>query len=213
MVKIQGNYALLLRNTGRNAMADKMEDRASLAYIGLLEDPKRDEYQNPDEVVRALKLRDGETIADIGAGSGYFAVRFAPHLGKTGRVYAVDINEPILRYLKERIRKLGLENVVTVLAKPDSPLLPDSSIDRFFICNTWHHIHDQSRYLALMKKMLKPGGQVIMLDYHRKELPVGPPLEEKIDRGALVKQMEGAGYSLIEEHTFLPLSSIFWSLL
>jgi ubiquinone/menaquinone biosynthesis C-methylase UbiE len=176
----------------------------SKAYIAMLEDPKRDEYQKPREVLMALGLRPGETIADIGSGSGYFALRFAAHVGDAGRVFAVDIAPDMVRHLNRRLRDAGVHNVQTVLAEPNDPLLPDASVDRFVVVNTWHHIEDQPGYLALMKKMLKPGGQVVMIDFHKKELPVGPPLEMKIARDDLVRQMEANGFRVAKEHAFLP---------
>ena len=174
------------------------------AYIASLENPARDAYQKPQEVVTALALREGEVIADIGAGSGYFAVRFARAVGPRGRIYAVDISPDMIRYLNRRIRDEELSNVTTVLSDPDDPLLPDGSIDRFVIVNTWHHIEDQAKYLSLMKRMLRPGGQVVHIDFQKRELPVGPPLSMKIAREDLVRQMEAAGFSLAAEHDFLP---------
>jgi ubiquinone/menaquinone biosynthesis C-methylase UbiE len=174
------------------------------AYIAMLEDPARDGYQKPHEVMVALALREGETVADIGAGSGYFALRLAAHVGEKGTVFAVDIDAEMIRHLNRRIRDAGAWNVRTILAPPDDPLLGDASVDRFFICNTWHHIEDQAGYLALMRKMLRPGGQVIMIDFHKRDLPVGPPASMKIAREDLVRQMENAGFRLSREHTFLP---------
>jgi len=174
------------------------------AYIALLEDPQRDAYQKPHEVTMALDIKEGETVADIGAGSGYFALRLAHHVGDKGRVYAVDINPDMIVYMNRRIRDMQLKNIETILAAPDDPLLMDASIDRFFICDTWHHIANQTQYLALMKKALKPGGQVVMIEFHKKELPVGPPVEMKIAREDLVRQMETNGFKLAKEHTFLP---------
>jgi len=176
----------------------------SKAYIAYLEDPQRDVYQKPDEVIRALGLREGETVADIGAGSGYFTFRLAPPVGDKGRIYAVDTSPDMILHMNQRIRDLKLKNIVTVLSPPDDPLLIDGSINRFFICDTWHHIQNQAQYLALMKKMLKPGGQVIMIDFQKKELPLGAPMEMKIAREDLVQQMESNGFKLAEEHTFLP---------
>ena len=176
----------------------------SKAYIAYLEDPQRDVYQKPHEVIMALGLREGETVADIGAGSGYFTFRLASHVGEKGRVYAVDTSPDMILHMNERIRDMKLRNVVTVLSAPHDPLLIDGSIDRFFICDTWHHIQNQAQYLGLMKKMLKPGGQVIMIDFQKRELPVGAPMEMKIAREELVQQMESNGFKLVKEHTFLP---------
>jgi len=178
--------------------------RDSNAYIAMLEDPKRDAYQKPHEVIQALDLKPGEVIADIGSGSGYFTLRFAAHVGEMGRVYGVDIDPEMIRHLNRRIRDAGLQNVQTVLAAPDDPLLRDRSIDRFVVVDTWHHIENQPQYLGLMKKMLKPGGQVVMIDFQKKELPVGPRLAMKIAREDLIRQLEANGFRLAQEHTFLP---------
>jgi cyclopropane fatty-acyl-phospholipid synthase-like methyltransferase len=174
------------------------------AYIAILEDPKRDAYQKPHEVLKALNLKQGEVIADIGAGSGYFALRFAQHVGEAGRVYAVDVDPDMIVHMNRRIRDLKLKNAVTVLAPPDDPFLPESSIDRVFFCDVWHHIEKQARYLELTKRVLKPGGQIVMIDFHKKELPVGPPLELKIAREDLLRQMESQGFRVLKEHDFLP---------
>jgi len=174
------------------------------AYIASLEDPARDAYQKPKEVLSALALREGEVVADVGAGSGYFTVRFARAVGGKGRVYAVDVSPDMIRHLNHRVRDEGLGNVVTVLSDPDDPLLPNASVDRFVIVDTWHHIEDQPGYLAKMKRMLRPGGQVVMIDFQKVELPVGPPLAMKIARDDLVKQMGAAGFQLAAEHGFLP---------
>ena len=174
------------------------------AYIASLDDPARDAYQKPGEVLEALALREGETVADIGSGSGYFTVRFAHAVGKTGRVYAVDVSPDMIRHLNRRVREEGIRNVVTVLSDPDDPLLPDASVDRFVIVDTWHHIEDQPKYLAVMRRMLRPGGQVVHIDFQKRDLPVGPPAGMKIAREDLIKQVEGAGFVLAAEHTFLP---------
>ena len=174
------------------------------AYIASLEDPARDAYQKPDEVMKALALRRGEVVADIGSGSGYFTLRFAHAVGEAGRVYAVDVSPEMIRHLNRRLRDAGIRNVVPILSDPDDPLLPDASVDRFVIVNTWHHIEDRPGYVALLKRMLKPGGQVVHIDFEKRDLPVGPPPAMKIAREELVKEMEAAGFKLAAEHGFLP---------
>ena len=96
----------------------------------------------------------------------------------------------MILHINRRIRALKATNVVAILADPDDPLLPDRSVNRFFFCDSWHHIENQTKYLALMKKMLKPGGEIVMIDFHKKESPIGPPLQMKIAREDLIKQME-----------------------
>ena len=174
------------------------------AYIGSLEDPQRDAYQKPHEVLTALRLKPGEVIADIGAGSGYFTFRLARHVGAKGKVYAVDVSPDMIRHVNRRIRDLKADNVVSILADPDDPLLPERSVNRFFICDVWHHVENRSKYLSAMKRMLKPGGEIVMIDFHKRDLPFGPPTQMKIAREDLVKQMAGGGFRLAREHTFLP---------
>jgi predicted methyltransferase len=173
------------------------------AYIAALEDPRRDAYQKPHEVLEALGIKPGEIIADIGAGSGYFTVRLAHHVGPTGRVYAVDISPDMIQHLQQRVDDMKLSNVSPILARPDDPLLP-KPVDRFLIVDVWHHVENQSAYLAKMKERMKPGGQIVMIDFHKRELPVGPPLAMKISREDLVHQMEAHGFRMATEHTFLP---------
>jgi ubiquinone/menaquinone biosynthesis C-methylase UbiE len=174
------------------------------AYIAALEDPARDGWQKPHEVLDALGLREGERVADIGAGSGYFALRFARHVGTRGRVFAVDVSRDMLAHLEAQAKAAGLTNVEAVLAPPDDPLLADASVDRVFFCDVWHHVDDQAGYLQKLDKALRPGGEIVMIDFHKRDLPVGPPTEMKIAREALVKQMESHGFHVAREHTFLP---------
>jgi ubiquinone/menaquinone biosynthesis C-methylase UbiE len=107
-------------------------------------------------------------------------------------------------HINRRIRESKATNVVSILADPDDPLLPDGSVNRFFFSNSWHHIDNQTKYLALMKKMLKAGGEIVMIDFHKKELPVGPPMQIKVAREDLIKQMESNGFRTVKEYTFLP---------
>ncbi len=173
------------------------------AYIAMLDDPKRDAYQKPHEVITALGLKKGEVIADLGAGSGYFTFPLARHVGDRGRVYAVDVSPDMILHLNRQIRDLKANNVVSILCPADDPLLPEAAIDRVFICDTWHHIAGHPQYLALLKKALKPGGQVVMIDFKKVQTPMGPPLEMRIARDDLIREMETNGFRLSAEHTFL----------
>lgn len=174
------------------------------AYIAMLENPQRDQEQRPDEVIAAMDIKQGESLADIGAGSGYFSFRFAQKVGSGGRVYAVDINPDMILYMNRHIRDMGIKNVVTVLSAPDDPFLQKAGVHRFFICNTWHHVQNRPQYLALLKQILRPGGQIIVIDYQKKALPVGPPPEMKMAREEVIEEMQSNGFKLSREHTFLP---------
>ena len=173
------------------------------AYIKALEDPARDAYQKPHEVLTALDVEAGEIIADIGSGSGYFTLRLARHVGPEGHVYGVDVSPDMIRHLNARVRDAGLLNVSTILAPADDPLVPQP-VDRFLFVNVWHHVEDQAPYLERLKTSLKPGGQVVMIDFHKRDLPVGPPAAMKIARDDLLAQMQRHGFRLAREHAFLP---------
>jgi arsenite methyltransferase len=201
-----GVFPLTLAAQSKPLTMDEMHKlhQDSKAYIAFLDDPARDAYQKPHDVVMALALKDGERIADIGAGSGYFSLRLAQHVGTGGEILAVDISPDMIVYLNQRIRDAGVGNIRTILALPGDPLLAPSSVDRIFICETWHHIENHPQYLALLRKALKPGGQVIIIDFQKKATPVGPPPEMRVAREDAVTEFEHAGFRLAKEHTILP---------
>ena len=174
------------------------------AYIQALEDPSRNEWQKPEDVVRHLGLKPGETVADIGAGSGYFTVRLARAVGPGGKVYAVDIDHGMLNYIEQRAREERLANIQTVLADPHDPKLPGSSVDLIFICDTLHHISGREKYYPLLARGLKPGGRFVDVDFQKRPLPIGPPLEMKIAKSAVVDEAKAAGFHLEKEFDFLP---------
>lgn len=165
-------------------------------YARVLEDPGRDAWQKPHEVVAALNLQPGQTIADIGAGTGYFARRFARHAGK---VFAVDIDEKLLDIL----RREAPPNVTTVLATPDDPKLPPASVDVIFFCDVLHHIQSRGPYLRKLRRALKPGGRVVNVDFYKKPLPVGPPVEMKLSEEQVIAEFKSAGFRLRDRREFL----------
>ena len=174
------------------------------AYIAALDDPARDEYQKPHDVIMALGLKGGERIADIGAGSGYFTMRFARHVGDTGRVYAIDVSPDMIVHLNQQVRAAGVDNVRTLLVPADDPLLADASVDLVFICNTWHHIANHPPYLEKVRAALKPGGRVVVIDFQKYDIPVGPPAEMKAPREGVVAEFEAAGFRLAASPGVLP---------
>ncbi len=118
-------------------------------------------------------------------------------------MYAVDISPDMIRHLNQRIHEAGLSNISTILAPPNNPLLP-RPVDRVLFVNVWHHIENQPGYLTLLKKALKPGGQIVMIDFHKRDLPVGPPPAMRIAREDLIRQMQENGFKVRAEHTLLP---------
>lgn len=166
-------------------------------YARVLDDPERDGWQKPHEVILALKLTGQETVADIGSGTGYFANRLAHH---ARRVFAVDIDARLL----EISLKTAPGNVTPVISSPDDPRLPEGACDLIFFCDVVHHIENRSAYLEKVKRALKPGGRVVVIDFHKREMKIGPPPEMKIDRADMVKEFEKAGFRLMEEQRLLP---------
>ena len=156
----------------------------------------------------ALGLKPGEVIADIGAGSGYFTFRLAHHVGDKGKVYAVDVSPDMIRHINRRIREIEGDQCRLNSRRSRRPTASGRSVNRFFFSDSWHHIENQTKYLSLMKKMLKPSGEIVMIDFHKKELPVGPPMQMKIAREDLIKQMETQRIS-VNERTHLPAVPVF----
>ncbi len=173
-------------------------------YIRSLESPSRQEWQKPDQVVERLQLKSGQRVAEIGSGSGYFVVRFARAVGETGKVYAADIDSDMLNYLKWRAGKEELANIELVEATPDDPKLAGSSVDMVFICNTIHHIDNRDRYYPNISRALREGGRMVIVDFYKRPLPVGPSPRMKIARRDMIEEIEQAGFHLVEEYDFLP---------
>lgn len=172
-------------------------------YIEDLEDPGRNQWQQPEKVIQVLKIRPGETIADVGSGPGYFTLRFARAVGPRGKVFAVDISPGMLAYLRKQASAAWLTNIKPVLAKPDNPELPANSVDMIFICDTLHHISNREQYFPLLMHALKPGGQLVNIDFYKRKLPLGPPVHMKIAKPEMIKEAQAAGFHLVKEFSFL----------
>jgi ubiquinone/menaquinone biosynthesis C-methylase UbiE len=165
------------------------------------DDPARDAWQMPDRVIAALNLKRGQSVADIGAGTGYFSVRLAKS-DATPKVYAVDIEPQMVSYLRDRAAKEGLANVAAVQAAADTPNLPEP-VDLVLIVDTYHHIGDREMYFRKLAKSLKPGGRVAIIDF-KPDSPEGPPKEFRFAPEKFKSEMGKAGYKLAAQHDFLP---------
>ena len=170
---------------------------SSAEYAKVLEDPTRDEWQKPHDVITALDLKSTDTIADIGAGTGYFARRFAQHAGK---VYAVDIDEKLLEIARDN----APPNLETILAAPDDPRFHKAKIDTIFFCDVLHHIDNRPAYYAKLAKALKKGGRIVVIDFYKKELPVGPPPAMKLSEEEIAAEFQKAGFALAKRLDILP---------
>jgi cyclopropane fatty-acyl-phospholipid synthase-like methyltransferase len=170
-------------------------------WAQVFDDPARDAWQKPHEVIQALNLAPDAVVADIGAGTGYFAVRLA-HMTPKGRVYAVDIEPDMVKYLGERAQKSGLTNLTPVLAAPDDAKLP-AKVDLVLMVDVYHHIGAREDYFRKLAASIKPGGTVAIIDFTA-DSPVGPPPATRLSASAVRAEMERAGYTAVREHSFLP---------
>ena len=170
-------------------------------WAKVFDDPARDAWQKPHEVIQALKLAPDAVVADIGAGTGYFAVRLA-HMTPQGRVYAVDTEPDMVKYLGERAQKSGVTNLVPVQGAPADPKLP-GKVDLVLLVDVYHHIDQRAAYFGKLAGSLKPGGAIAIVDF-TKESPVGPPPASRILASEVKAEMKAAGYALAAEHAFLP---------
>jgi SAM-dependent methyltransferase len=171
------------------------------AWARVFDDPERDAWQKPDEVIRTLRPPADATVADIGAGTGYFAVRLARAVPQ-GRVFAVDVEPDMLRYLASRAQREGLANLVPVWAAPDDPHLP-VPVDVVLVVNTYHHIPWRVDYFRWLRYSMRPGGRLAINDY-RPEAPVGPPSEMRLASTEVTTELRRAGYVLVGSHAMLP---------
>lgn len=166
------------------------------------ESEERNAYQKPDEVIKFLGDLSGKKIIDIGAGSGYFSVRLA-EVG--AKVIAADVDEKFQAYIKKRIEDNGLEELGIELRKIpyDSPSLEKGEVDMVLIVNTYHHIEDRLPYFKQVLEGIAEGGELVIIDFFKRDTPVGPPLNHKIAKDVVVKELKEAGFTEIEENTEL----------
>lgn len=136
-------------------------------YLGKFEVESREVYAKRNEILAACKLKPGMAVADIGAGTGLYTRLFARAVGPKGRVYAVDIAPKFVAHVEATCKKAGLDNVTGVVCTPTSTKLADNSIDLAFICDTYHHFEYPFRTLASLRRALKPGGQLVLIDFKR----------------------------------------------
>jgi arsenite methyltransferase len=176
-------------------------------YLEHLDRAERDTDQQPDKVVEALSLKPGLSVADIGAGSGYFTRRFIRAVTEKGKVYAIDIEPDMLQYAKDTIARMPVTSTVEfILAQPDNPRLPPQSVDLIFLCNVYHHLDHRSAYFSNVQSALKPGGRIAIIDFYHdaRSGDVGFPRKHLVSRDTVVREMTDAGFRLTREHEFLP---------
>lgn len=159
------------------------------------ESPERDSYQHPEKVLDYLGAISNKTIMDIGAGSGYFSVKLA---NKGAHVIAADVSDDFQNALKKRIEDNNLKNITLRKIPYDSPNLENEEVDMVLIVNTYHHIENRSDYFSKVKNGIKEDGELVIVDFFKSEVPVGPPIDHKISIDQVISELKDAGYSQFE---------------
>jgi precorrin-6B methylase 2/mono/diheme cytochrome c family protein len=199
-------YLLTLRSI---APSDPRERTRSIAPVSenveFFNRPGRNVEERSDDLVKALEIRDGASIADIGAGTGYFTWRLAQHAGPTGRVIAVDIQQSMLDLASEAVQQHGLVNVDYVLGKESDPQLPARSLDMVFIAHSYHEFAEPETIMEAVRRSLKPGGRLVIVEY-AKESKLAPASSlHKMSFDEIRSEIEPMGFDLERILDFLPM--------
>lgn len=173
-------------------MPHRFEDADEWAKV--FDDPARDAWQKPDEVVSLLELRPGMTVADVGAGTGYFLGRLAAAVGPSGAVIATDLEADMVRYMSERATREGWPNVRAIQVTADDPGLAAASVDRILVVDVWHHLADRRAYAARLASSLRPGGFIAIVDFTL-EAERGPPSAHRLPPDEIIADLTAAGLS------------------
>ncbi len=136
-------------------------------WVNRFEVESREVYSSRNEIVKVMKIKPGADIADVGAGTGLFMELFSKAASKKGKVYELDISPRLIEHLKKRVKDNKFENVQVVFSREDSLMLPENSVDIAFICDTYHHFEYHERMLESIFKSLRPGGELILIDFER----------------------------------------------
>jgi ubiquinone/menaquinone biosynthesis C-methylase UbiE len=186
---------------GQTAAPDHTPKRAtSTPYTGdlsIFESPGRDQRLQINRVMDILRIAPGKDVADIGAGSGWFAVRAARRVGASGRVYAVDINPDAIRYIDRRIHSESLTNVRTILNQPDDPMLPKETVDAVLLLKTYHEVADPIAFLEHLRPALRPGARLGIIDRN------GNGTNHGVGREIVIEEAARAGYRLAQSYEFV----------
>lgn len=174
------------------------------ADLGLLETPDRAAWQKPDLIMDALKIAYGDTVADIGAGSGFFTVRLARRVGPNGVVYAEDIQPPMLESIKRRVSREGLNNVVTRLGTATDTNLPKGALDAVLVVDVYQEVEDEASRIRLLRHLadtLKPQGRIGIVNYKPGEGGPGPEPQRRLDRAVVEAEVRAAGLRVLDGAT------------
>jgi ubiquinone/menaquinone biosynthesis C-methylase UbiE len=174
-------------------------------WVKVIEFPDRDEWQKPDEIMQSLNLKPGDVIADIGAGDGYFTKRFAKAVSPGGQALGLEITSSKVEYMRKDAERSGFNSYKALLIEFDDPGLKPGSVDVVFMCNTYHHLANRVEYLKRLSKSLKKNGRIVIVDFYKKPMPVGPSsLGHKVSKEVVLEEFQEAGYKLQHDKDLLP---------
>jgi len=173
-------------------------------YLWYLESADRYKWQKPDQVIEALELSEGDVIADIGAGGGYFIGKFSKRVGNRGHVYAVDVQDIMITLLKERVKKDNFDNVTVIKGRFETPMLPSKSVDIAFFSSVYKEISERIEYMKEVRKSLKREGKVAILEFYKDGGFAGPEYGDRIYESQVIEELEKAGFVLTRSFDFLP---------
>lgn len=203
--------AIAQKESVKPGINKSFEDPDVPQFIERFEREGRDVYDHRKEIIAALKLKPGMQVADVGAGTGLFTQIFSPLVGEEGKVYAVDISDKFVSHITQAAKEQKLTNIEGVVCKPDSVELPPASVDLVFICDTYHHFEYPYKTMRSVHRALKPGGQVVLIDFQRIEGVSDEWVLGHVRAGqeVFIKEIQQAGFKQIEEKPDLLDESYF----
>ncbi len=194
------------------AAPEKRTPAAVMSFHGAawLERPTREKEEQPFKVLEYMKLKNGDTVADIGCGTGYYARKIAKQVAPDGKVYGVDIQPEFIEMIQEYCEKEGITNVVPILGDEDNPKLPKGEIDWIIMADVYHEFQKPQAMLDEMRQALKPDGRIALLEYRLNgETAAHIKLEHRMSVAQVLAEWNPAGFELVDLQEFLPSQHLF----
>jgi len=171
--------------------------------LGFYEQPDRDQWQKPDQIMDAVRIGEGSVVAEIGAGSGWFTIRIARRVGPNGQVYAEDIQAPMVAAIRRRVQRENLTNVDTILGTPTDPKLP-GGLDAVLIVSVYHEMDDPVTLLRNVARSMKPQGRIGIVDFTPGGGGPGPAPDQRVNPNVTIRDAAAADLELIGRETIPP---------
>lgn len=173
-------------------------------WVKIFDDPERAAWQQPALLVGSLGISKDSTVADVGAGTGYFLPHLADAVGTGGKVLAVDIERSLVKHMRERVRDAGLSQVEVRLGAPEDPALVAGEVDLVLLVDTYHHIDGRVEWFGRLKDTVRPGGRLAVVDFRAGDIPVGPPPAHRIAPEQVDAELAQAGWRKVAAPDVLP---------